>query len=92
MVLKSLFARHGVPTTLVTDNGPQYVSQEMCQFSATYGFNHITSSPYYPQSNGLAEHSVKTVKGLFCHSPDPFLPQSAEETPALLAMEPAGRP
>ena len=46
-------------TTLVTDNGPQYVSQEMNQFSATYGFNHITSSPYYAQSNSLAERTVK---------------------------------
>ena len=72
-VLKSLFARHGVPTTLVTDNGPQYVSQEMNQFSATYGFNHITSSPYYAQSNGLAERTVKTVKNLLSSSPDPFL-------------------
>ena len=69
-VLKSLFARPGVPTTLVIDNG---ISQEMNQFATTYGFNHITSSPCYPQSNGLAERTVRTVKRQFSDSPDPFL-------------------
>ena len=69
-VLKSIFACHGVPITLVTDNGPQFVSHEMTQFSSTYGFNHITSSPHYHQSNGLAERTVKTVKRMLTTSPD----------------------
>ena len=46
-VLKSIFARHRVPITLITDNGPQFISNEMTQFSSTYGLNHITSSPHY---------------------------------------------
>ena len=45
----------------------------MNHFSATYEFNHITSSPYYTQSNGLAERTVKTVKNLLSSSSDPFL-------------------
>ena len=43
------------------------------EFATTYGFNHITSSPYYPQSDGLAERTVRMVKRLFSNSPDPFL-------------------
>ena len=66
-VLKSIFAHHGVPITLVTGDGPQFVSHEMTQFSSTYGFNHITSSPHYHQSNGLAEC---TVKRMLTISPD----------------------
>ena len=49
----------------------QFVSKEMQEFAATYFFQHITSSPQYPQSNGLAERMVKTVKQLLSNSTDP---------------------
>ena len=45
---------------------------EFRQFTANYGFKHVTSSPYYPQSNGCAERTVKTVKSLLEHSNDPY--------------------
>ena len=70
--LKSIFARFGIPTTMISDNGPQFDSQEMKEFSQSYGFQHVTTSPYYPQANGLAERTVKTVKRLLEHSSDPY--------------------
>ena len=48
----------------MSDNGPQFDSKEMEQFAKSYCFQHITSSPHYHQSNGLAERMVKTVKSL----------------------------
>jgi transposase InsO family protein len=48
----SIFARHGIPEVVVSDNGPQYASEAYSNFAESYGFKHITSSPYYPQSNG----------------------------------------
>ncbi|XP_011410334.1 PREDICTED: uncharacterized protein K02A2.6-like [Amphimedon queenslandica] len=71
--LKSIFSRHGIPEVLISDNGPQFASSEMQEFAAQYRFTHITSSPLYPQSNGLAERSVRTVKGLLQDAEDPYL-------------------
>ncbi|KAJ8346897.1 hypothetical protein SKAU_G00282980 [Synaphobranchus kaupii] len=58
--LKNVFGRHGVAETIVSDNGPQYSSSAF-----QYRFEHITSSPRYPQANGEAERAVATVKNLW---------------------------
>ena len=63
--LKAVFARFGIPDVLVTYNGPQFSSAEFSVFARTWDFDHVTSSPKYPQSNGNAENAVKTVKRLF---------------------------
>jgi hypothetical protein len=62
--LKSIFARHGVPDTFVSDNMP-FASRHMCQFSREWEFDLVTSSPTYPRSNGLSERFVQTMKHLF---------------------------
>ena len=60
--LRQQFARRGISLMLLTDIIPQFVSKEACQFSNEWEFEHSTSSPYYPQSNGKAESAVKVVK------------------------------
>ena len=62
--LKSQFARHGIPDKLITDNSPQFSSDIFKQFAKDYCFQHCTASPHYPQSNGMAEKVVQTVKNL----------------------------
>ena len=49
----------------ISDNGPQYTSEEFRVFTAIYGFDHVTSSPMYPRSNGFIERTVQTVNKIF---------------------------
>ena len=61
-VLRSLFARFGLPEQIVSDNGPQFVSEDFSQFLKRNGIKHIRSAPYHPSSNGLAERFIQTLK------------------------------
>ncbi|UYV68256.1 K02A2.6-like [Cordylochernes scorpioides] len=61
-VLRDLFSRYGIPDQVVTDNGPQFVSEEMKYFLKSNGVHHLRSAPYFPATNGLAERFVQTLK------------------------------
>ena len=60
--LTELFARFGLLSTLVSDNGPQFVSDEMAKFLQRLGISHIKSSPRYPQSNGMVERLHRLLR------------------------------
>ncbi|UYV69447.1 K02A2.6-like [Cordylochernes scorpioides] len=71
---KSIFARHGIPETVVSDNGTQFgAAREFANFARQYGFTHVTSSPRFPQSNGMAEAGVKIAKMVLKKNQDPSL-------------------
>lgn len=61
-VLKRQFSIHGIPRVVISDNAKQFDCHAFSQFAQAWDFQHITSSPLYPQSNGLAENSVKRAK------------------------------
>lgn len=64
MKVIQLFAVHGICKVLYTDNGPQYTSAEFKNFVNEWEFEHVTSSPTYPQSNGFCEPMVGVVKSI----------------------------
>ncbi|XP_065192543.1 uncharacterized protein K02A2.6-like [Sycon ciliatum] len=68
--LHSVFSTHGIPHTLVSDNGPQFASASFRAFAAELGFAHRTSSPRFAQSNGAAERAVQTAKQLILKNDD----------------------
>ena len=76
-ILKELFAEHGIPESLCGDNGPQFASTLFAEFATDWNFDHSTSAPTNPRSNGKAEAAVKIVKGLLTCSKysgqDPYL-------------------
>ena len=56
------FSNHGVPRYLISDNARQFKCAEFTEFATDWNFTYITSSPLYPQSNGLAESAVERAK------------------------------
>ncbi|XP_062608629.1 uncharacterized protein K02A2.6-like [Saccostrea cucullata] len=60
--LRTLFARQGIPAEIVSDNGPQFRSEEFRQFMESNAIRHITSSPFHPRTNGQAERFVQSFK------------------------------
>ena len=68
--LHSVFSTHGIPHTLVSDNGPQFACASFRAFAAQLGFAHRTSSPRFAQSNGAAERAVQTTKQLILKNDD----------------------
>lgn len=61
--LKTIFATHGIPKVLISDNMP-FSSLECSKFSKNWNFEIRTSSPNYPRSNGQAEKSVHIAKNI----------------------------
>ena len=53
--IKSIFAHHGVPETVISDIGPQFISDKYDRFGKSWVLDHDFSSPEYPQSNGMVE-------------------------------------
>ena len=60
--LRVLFAQFGLPDTKVNDNGTCFVSAEFKAYLTKNGIKQITSAPYYPATNGMAERAVQIVK------------------------------
>ena len=84
--MKSQFARYGVPEEVITDNSPQFRSKDFDAFVRSWSFTHTTSSPYFPQSNGMVERAVQEVKRILGKAKedgsDPYLTMlNARNTP-----------
>lgn len=60
-LLKTIL-RHGAPRILVTDNGSEFKNHIVQELTSTYGIQHIFTTPYHPQANGLDERTNQTLK------------------------------
>ena len=71
--MKRVFRRHGIPDILFSDNGPQFDSNKFHDFAANWGFQHNTSFPKYPKSNGEVKRAVQTTKIILKKSTDEYV-------------------
>ena len=60
--LQELFTTEGIPTIVMSDNGPPFNGDDFKNFAREFDFMHTTSSPHFHQSNGFIEAMVKKVK------------------------------
>ena len=60
--LRAIFATHGLPDVLVSDNGSAFTSIEFRTFLEQNGIRHLTSAPYHPATNGLVQTFKKGMK------------------------------
>lgn len=60
--LSKFFATFGLPSKIVSDNGPPFNSNVFKKYCESNGIVCQNSPPYHAQSNGLAERGVQTAK------------------------------
>ena len=49
------FCKYGIPTTIISDQGPHFQNILMNNIQKLIGYQHIYSTPYHPQTNGIVE-------------------------------------
>lgn len=59
--LDKIFAMHGIPTVIKSDNGPPYNSQEYGTYLEALCIRPEFSTPYWPQGNAEAEWSLQPL-------------------------------
>jgi len=66
-LFNDFFCKYGVPAVILSDQGSHFKNQLMENIQYLIGYNHIYSTPYHPQTNGIVERFNAT-----------FIPQIAK--------------
>ncbi|KAL4083034.1 hypothetical protein QTP88_028364 [Uroleucon formosanum] len=61
---------HGMPQSLVSDQGTEFLSRVFTETCKLIGIKHSTTSPYHPQANGALERSHRTLGEYLRHYVD----------------------
>ena len=62
--LIDIFARHGIPEEILTDQGTNFTSTLLGELYKLLGVRALRTSPYHPQTDGLVERFNRTLKGM----------------------------
>jgi transposase InsO family protein len=67
---------------VISDNGPQFLARDFKEYIRLCGMTHVTTSPYYPQSNGKIERFHRTIKGDCIRAQTPLTLEDAQRVVA----------
>jgi len=59
--LFEMFARYGLPKTIVCDNGRQFTDEGLKKWLSSHGVKVAHIAPYWPQANGEVERQNRTI-------------------------------
>ncbi|RWR99628.1 integrase core domain protein-like protein, partial [Dinothrombium tinctorium] len=59
---ENIFLRHGLPRTVITGQGTQFLSKEVAKWLESRYVQHRITSPYHPEANGQAERTIRSIK------------------------------
>jgi len=59
--LEAIFARHGLPEALYSDNGPQFIADKFKVYMQENGIKHRRVTPKWPQANGEVERQNASI-------------------------------
>ncbi|OMO98613.1 reverse transcriptase [Corchorus capsularis] len=60
-IKENVVCRFGIPRRIISDNGTPFVNKDVRKLLALYDIDHVKSTRYYPQGNGQAEATNKTL-------------------------------
>lgn len=60
-ILNYIIFRYGVPQSIITYNGRPFTNQDFHELCEKFHIQHHFTTPYYPQGNGQAKASNKTI-------------------------------
>mgnify|MGYP002775178978 CR=1 FL=1 len=61
LLYECIWCKYGCPVDLVSDQGSHFVNEVVESLVQHYAIVHKRSTVYYPQANGLAESTNKTL-------------------------------
>ena len=61
---QEVWSQFGYPQAVLTDQGQNFMSNELAEFYKIMGVQKLRTTPYHPQGNGLCERMNQTLKGL----------------------------
>ena len=59
--LEEMFSRHGLPESMTSDNGPQFIASEFAAYMEHQGIRHHRVTAKWPQANGEVEGQNRSL-------------------------------